>query len=217
MDEEAELTVPRLHFEILSQGQARLLPRLTPLRDRGFYLAGGTALALQLGHRTSVDFDFYSTEPFEPEPLLSEMNRLVKRTTQVQVKANTLILECDKVQTSAFYYPYRLLKPPVETGDVLLASVEDIAAMKIIAIIQRGRRRDFIDIYYLIAKFGLKRLLALTERKYPDFNLYLALQALTYFEDAERENEIRTIRTRASWKIVKNSVTAEVKRFKDRL
>jgi hypothetical protein len=207
----------KLDFEILSRAQARLLPNLVGLKSRGFYLAGGTALALHLGHRSSVDFDFYSSEPFEPELLLSEINRRVTETTQIQVKENTLILECDKVQVSAFYYPYRMLKPLEDSGDILLASVEDIAAMKVIAIIQRGRRRDFIDIFYLIDKLGLKKLLALAERKYPDFNLYLALQALTYFEDAERENEARAIRTRVPWKTVKNSITAEVKRLKGRL
>jgi hypothetical protein len=205
------------HFEVLSRAQSRLMPKLAVLKQHGFYLAGGTALALHLGHRTSVDFDFYSLKSFTPEPFLSEITRNVRKATQIQVQENTLILECDRVQTSLFHYPCELLRPLVEANGVLLASAEDIAAMKLVAIIQRGRRRDFIDIYYLLPRMGLKTMLELARRKYPDFNVYLSLQALTYFGDAEPEEVARAIRTHVAWKVVQETILREVEQLRKSL
>jgi len=202
------------HFEVLNRAQSRLLPKLAVLKQHGFYLAGGTALALHLGHRTSVDFDFYSLKSFAPEPLLSEIARYVRKATQIQVQENTLILECDRVQTSMFFYPYGLLRSLVEANGIMLASVADIAAMKLVAIIQRGRRRDFIDIYHLLQRMDLKTMLDLARQKYPDFNVYLSLQALAYFGDAAPENATRAMQTRVPWKVVQETILREAEQLR---
>ena len=98
----------------------------------------------------------------------------------------TLVVDVEGIQVSLFHYDYKVIRPFFHMKDLILLSLEDISAMKLIAIIQRGERRDFIDIYYLIQRFGLERTFSYSEEKYAGiFNPYLALQALTYFEEAE--------------------------------
>jgi predicted nucleotidyltransferase component of viral defense system len=204
------------HFEILGRAQARLLPRLAYLKKRKCYLAGGTALALQLGHRESVDFDFYSPRHFDAERVLVQLRDAAKRVELVQMDTDTLILKCDGVMVSLFYYPYPLLESLLDLGDVLVASVEDIAAMKLIAIIQRGRHRDFIDLHRMLESLSLESMLKLAQHKYREFNPYLAFQALVYFEDAEAEMSPRA-RQAAGWKAVKRLLVSEVRKLKEKL
>ncbi len=203
-------------FNVLNKSQANLMPKLKYLKARGFYLAGGTGLALQLGHRTSADLDFYSKQPFEIEKIINQIKHLVKKVKSIQIQEGTLILTCENIVTSVFYYPYPLLKPFLKLKDVLIASLEDIAAMKLVAIIQGGTCRDFIDIYYLIKMLGLDYILSQTEKKYKEFNIYLTLQALLYFDDAEKETlGLRQIELtdRISWPNIKSYIISEVKKI----
>ncbi|MCX6841283.1 MAG: nucleotidyl transferase AbiEii/AbiGii toxin family protein [candidate division WOR-3 bacterium] len=200
------------HFEVLSRVQAQLLPKLAYLKKQKFYLAGGTALALQLGHRESVDFDFYSPRHFDAERVLVQLRDAAKRVELVQMNTDTLILKCEGVMVSLFYYPYPLLESLLDLGDVLVASVEDIAAMKLIAIIQRGRHRDFIDLHRMLESLSLESMLKLAQHKYREFNPYLAFQALVYFEDAEAEMSPRA-RQGSGWQAVKKLLVSEVKKL----
>jgi hypothetical protein len=200
------------HFEILSRVQARLLPELAYLKRQKFYLAGGTALALQLGHRESADFDFYSLRHFDGERFLVQLRDAAKRVELVQMNTDTLILKCEGVMVSLFYYPYPLLESLLDLGDVLVASVEDIAAMKLVAIIQRGRHRDFIDLHRMLESLSLESMLKLAQHKYREFNPYLAFQALVYFEDAEAEMSPRAKQGNA-WQAVKKLLVSEVKKL----
>ncbi len=191
---------------ILTKSQKDLLPKLKFLKDNEFYLAGGTGLALQLGHRTSADFDFYSQKSFNPQKLVFQIERSLKPVKVVQIQEDTLILKYKDIIISLFLYPYPLLKPLLDLDWVSVAALEDIAAMKLVAITQRGTKRDFIDLYYLIKKLGLVQILELSKQKYKEFNQYLALQALLYFSDADKENlSVREIRSkkRLNWDEVK--------------
>ena len=175
-----------IYYDILSNKQREILPCLGFLKERQIYLAGGTALALQIGHRSSIDFDFYDKTEFELDTILRQFRQFFKNLSVIQMSNGTLIVDVEGIQVSLFYYDYKVIRPFLHTKHLLLLSLEDISAMKLIAIIQRGERRDFIDIYYLIQRFGLEKVFSYSEEKYPGiFNLYLALQALTYFEEAE--------------------------------
>ena len=114
-------------------------------------MSGGTALALQLGHRTSLDFDFDSNEKFDSQQLFVDAET-VSRTE------NTLQVVINEISVSIFYYPYKLIDNLVNFESIQLAGLCDIAAMKIVAIIQRARQRDFVDMYYLIKRLGLRKL-----------------------------------------------------------
>ena len=97
-----------------------------------------------------------------------------------------------------------------------MASLEDIAAMKIIAISQRGRKRDFVDIYFLIKKFGLKQILEFAQKKFPEFDIYCALRGLIYFEDANKDREVIT-KPKVRWKEIKKFLIKEIEKMAKKL
>ena len=210
----------KIFWEVLSKQQTTILPCFSLLKEKNFYLAGGTALALQIKHRTSLDFDFYTEEEFLPEDIIELFRKGTREITEVQTAKGTLICRIKGMEVSLFHYPYSLLEPLVKSKNLNLVSLKDIAAMKLIAIIQRGTKRDFFDLYFLIDKIGLGRIIELTQKKYPPFNAYLALQALTYFEDAEKEDfsERKIVFFKPlSWDKVKEFFVEEVRSFKKRL
>lgn len=175
-----------VYFDILDKKRLLLLPRLAFLKEYNFYLAGGTGLALQLGHRISIDFDFYRQEPFEPEKIFQEFQEKFAQDNlrQIQIDQGALTIRVNNIGVSLFRYRYPLVRPLIKTEHINLASLEDIGAMKIIAVMQRGTKRDFVDIYFLLENFSLKQVLDFAEKKYKGFNKYLSLQGLLYFKDA---------------------------------
>lgn len=202
-----------LYFDVLDEKRLRMLPKLEFLRrDYGFYLAGGTALALQIRHRRSIDFDFYTPNHFDPKDLFRKLKRGFKNISSRHLAEGTLIAAVDDVEMSFFRYEYPRLKKAVRTEYLDLLSVEDIAAMKVIAVVQRGTRRDFVDIYCLLKTMSLEKLLALTRRQYEVFNQYQGLRALTYFKDAEEEEGRRRLDTfeRVEWDRIKREIVVAV-------
>jgi hypothetical protein len=205
-----------LYLSILNKNQLKIAKILGFLRKRGFYLGGGTGLALQLGHRTSVDFDFYTPEHFDSALLTKKLAKFFpKIRIRFQAK-DTLGVEINGVGLSFFRYDYPLIGPLRNCQGISLASVEDIAAMKIAAIVQRGTRRDFIDIYYLLEKYPLKKIVEFSLRKYPGYQDILVIRALLYFVDAEKETKPRKIKIfdkNFSWEKAKEKIFAEVKKY----
>ena len=201
--------------QVLDRKRVALLPTLKLLTQRGFYLAGGTGLALQLAHRRSMDFDFYRREDFDPQRLHQALAARVRDVALVRTGDGTLIVRLNGVECSGFRYAYPLLKPLVTNDYLAVASLEDIAAMKLAAVIQRGTRRDYVDLFVLIERFSLKKLLGLARKKYKGFNEYVALQALTYFEDADRDPEPARLRltTPLNWEDVKRRIERHVRTF----
>ncbi len=206
-----------IYPEILGKNQALILPRFSFLKKKGFYLAGGTALALQVGHRSSVDFDFYNPQKFDIKELYDEIEKVFGKKTQktLQEKDTLFCTINDKVGVSFFYYDYSLIKKPRVVKGILLASIEDIAAMKLIAISQRPLKRDYIDIFFILKIFSLKKIFSFAKKKYPRFNEYYVLRALTYFEDIKDEGEraIKILAKNFSWEKAKKKIFEEVKDY----
>ena len=115
------------------------------------YLAGGTALALQIGHRISYDLDFFTSQKFKAQIFLKEMSGF-KLYRHERVAWGTILGRLGKVKFSLFYYPYPLLKKTISFQNINIASITDIAAMKIAAISEIGTKRDFIDLYFILKK-----------------------------------------------------------------
>lgn len=208
-----------IFLSILDKKRAGLLNKLGVLEKYKFYLAGGTALALQVGHRTSLDFDFYTERAFDSHKIREEFDRRFKKVQEIYVAEDTLSLEVNNIGISLFKYSYPLIRPLRKVESVYIASLEDIAAMKIIAISQRGIKRDFIDIYFLMEEFGLKRIMEFTKEKYPMFNIYVGLQGLVYFKDADEDLEKERFRLLKdiNWKEVKDYILREVGRVRNLL
>lgn len=128
---------------------------------------------------------------------------------------NTCELLVNNVHLSCFYYPYPLIGKLKKFQNVLIASIQDICAMKVLAIWQRGTKRDFIDIYYLIKIFGLKKILSWAKKKYPEYSEIVFLKGLVYFEDAEKEEErnIEIIDKAISYRKIKKEIIEAVRKY----
>ena len=149
-------------------------------------LVGGTNLALRYGHRSSIDIDLFGQHNVEVEELsgiLSQFGQinLLKASKAIQ------IYNLNNIKVDFVRYSYQWIAPMIELDGIRFAASEDIAAMKIAAIVQRGSRKDFIDLYLLLQLFSLEEILNFYERKIADGSKFLALKSLTYFADAENE------------------------------
>ena len=169
----------------LTKKAAELFPNFS--RFDGFYLVGGTALALQIGHRISVDFDFFSEEPL-PSGLLQKIKRIfaghsIAVTYRVPEQLNLTI---DEVKITFFHYPYPVIDPFVQFKGVSIASVKEIALMKAFSIGKRLSYKDYIDWYFLIKeeRVNLNEVMDGAKRKFGgDFNDRLFLGQLASMED----------------------------------
>lgn len=204
----------KIFLEVLNKKQQAIFKGLHFLEKEDFYLAGGTGLALQLKHRTSVDFDFYTQKHFDPERLFKKIDQVFPQKAEKISKAeDTLYADINQVSTSYFWYQYPL-KLLVRTIGPALASIEDIAAMKLLSISSRATKRDYIDIYFLLKEFELKKLFALVRKKYSQFNPYFALRALTYFEDIkESRGRIKIFDKKITWEQVKKGIFEKVRAY----
>ncbi|MDZ4168057.1 MAG: nucleotidyl transferase AbiEii/AbiGii toxin family protein [Coriobacteriia bacterium] len=181
------------HREVIDAETASVLHILSEIPSvSGFYLAGGTAAALQLGHRQSLDLDLFTERPWSTARVLGD---LAARGSMVidRQEEGTLVGEFDGVRVSLFWYEALLLAEPVDAGlGVPLASLLDIGCMKLIAISQRGSRKDFIDLYHLAAAgVTVRDIVRALPVKYPGvrYNVVHLLRSLAYFDDAESEPE----------------------------
>lgn len=164
----------------------KLVSRLSAIKKA--YLAGGTALALQLGHRISVDLDFFTQEEIDENVVASSLSQL-SEFTESQREWRTVLGTVGKTKFSIFYYKHKLIDSLLPFEGIMLASKKDIAAMKIHAISDRGTKRDFIDVYLLAKEFSIEQMLDFYDQKYGvlDDKLYMILKSLDYFVDADRQ------------------------------
>jgi hypothetical protein len=184
-----------------------------------FYLAGGSAAALHLGHRISVDLDFFITQDhFEAEPLTQQLRTIGHFSIQQQGRG-TLIGSLAGVRVSFFSYPYPLLMQTVDLDGVAIAHLLDIALMKLIAISQRGTKRDFVDLYFICQQgYQLDDLLRRVAEKYQgvSYSTYHLVRALAYFVDAE-EDEPPSMLVPLDWSEVKHFFEDQVQYLMQRL
>jgi len=193
------------------------------LSNRSFYLAGGTGLSLILSHRRSIDFDFFSESEISPIKITKELKNHFpeEHLSLVEMKKDTLIILLKNIQTSFFHYNYPLLKPPITENGIKVASIEDISAMKVISIMQRGLKKDFIDLWTVIkeTKYSLNDIFNFCKKKYGSaFSESIALKALTYFKDAEDEDMPKGIKYQYSWNAIKKDfIRKSLKYFNEQI
>ena len=185
-----------MHLEILDEPRIRLLKALIALPGtEAFYLAGGTALSLQLGLRKSFDFNFFTEAPFNAAALLARLRALRPGAQVIHVDRDTCDVSIDDVQVSFLRYPYPLIADLVTDEAAMpglrLCGPEDIAAMKLSAIGSRGSRKDFYDlyqIYHRVPRFDSEKLMRCAHMKFgQDFDLTYMIAGLSFFDDAEDE------------------------------
>jgi hypothetical protein len=179
----------------------------------GFYLAGGTGLALHLGHRRSQDLDFFRAEPFSEEDL-AQAAREAGEFTVVSKAPHTLHIVMGGVKVSFLGYNYPLLFPLQEFLGMQIADPRDIACMKLSAVAGRGTKRDFVDLYAAAIRFDLGQIFDWFDKKFAGsvVNRVHLRKSLLYFQDAEKDPMPDMLLT-LSWEEVKRFFLAEVPRL----
>jgi len=208
----------KLHLEILPRRQRLLFDSLSSFDwIEKFYLAGGTALALQIAHRRSIDFDFFSEQEFDTWVVRKRLALLGDYKLSSESE-QILDGRLNNVRISFFNLPYKLIKPEIRFNHLRVVSREDIAAMKLSAISMRGSRKDFIDLFFLLKEFSLDEMIGFYEQKYGknEENVYCALKGLVYFADAEKRPMPGLLR-RVFWRDIKKHITKVHKEYVEKL
>ena len=181
---------------------------------RQFWLAGGTAGALQLGHRISRDLGFFNASSFDAQTIRATLGSLGDFESD-RIAEDTLLGNLNGVHISFFLYRYKLLYPPHKLLGVALADLRDLGCMKIDAVQHRGRKRDFIDLWAILQNgLSLQEMLYLFDKKFEGvrFNRTHILKSLSYFDDAE-EDQMPEMLKPASWEEIKRFFAEEAKKL----
>jgi Nucleotidyl transferase AbiEii toxin, Type IV TA system len=202
-----------MHPKVLTKSSWQVVRQLV---SRGvvdsWTLAGGTSLALQLGHRFSEDLDFFRIREFDVDLLINKLADI--SDIQIQTRtSDTLHVLLDGLRISFLHSEVPLLFPGTRYRGMVLADPRDIAVMKLIAIGGRGSRKDFVDLYFVMqGGISIEEILQLTQQRFlrVDYNEYHLLKSLSWFEDAEAEPMPEMIR-HINWEEVRKTIEDNVK------
>lgn len=205
-----------MHWNILDETRRKLLPLFKGFSTEGFYLAGGTGLALQLGHRDSIDFDFFKQGDFDTHTLKEKIEDVFSghNISFTQEEKNTLGCVIDNsVQLSFFGYKYALQEPLIETEYFTIASIADIGCMKLSAITGRSVEKDYVDLYFILKSLTLANLFTYMQAKYPTLDVALVLKSLSYFDDVLQEQIVFKEENNVSFEVVKDLLQNEASNY----
>jgi hypothetical protein len=201
-----------MHWDILNQKRKDVLPKLSFVKELNFYLAGGTGLALILGHRDSIDFDFFCQNEINTEKLFKKIQEVFDghAIVKTQEEKNTLsVVVDDDINLSFMTFNYPLIDDLIETEFFGVASINDIAVMKLNAITGRSVLKDYVDLYFILKENDLAEIFKLTLQKMPTLDLIFILKSLVYFDDIKIE-PINFKKTRVDFDEIKKSMIEKV-------
>lgn len=206
---------PQLFVNTLPGKTKKLSKRLQEVDFlKPFYLSGGTALALQLGHRESENLDFFSQKIFDPQKF--QQNLLtIGELSGVEMSEGMLNYFFQEAQLQFLHYPYKLLEATVDWRGLALSSVVDIACTKLVIISTRGSKKDFVDLFFILKEYSLDELFRNVARKYKEINHNQThiLKSLVYFKEAESQPMPR-MHKEVIWDEVKAEVISQARAFK---
>jgi len=201
-----------LYYETITPSTLELLKKIQSLKTfKDARLVGGTALALQLGHRQSIYLDFFGNITSSLEELTEELSAIAPVSPLSSSKFMRFLI-VGGIKVDIVNYPYEWIDNAVVEEGIVLAGIRDIAAMKLSAITNRGTKKDFIDCYFLLKTFSLNELICFYLKKYSDTQLFTLIKSLTYFEDAEEE-PMPKMAEPIDWHEVKASIVTAVRGF----
>lgn len=209
--------IPKLSFDALPRATKDALDFLSKqdwLGKTDWYLAGGTALALQAGHRKSVDLDFFIKDSsFDNVGLLDKISKAGGGLEVDLSRESTVFATLFDAKISFIAYPFFVSKQDyVRYGSVKILDKTDIAVMKIVAISQRGRKRDFFDLYWCAKNIEpLEKTIQRLPAQYPSVahDYHHIMKSMMYFEDAEKDPNPE-IYFKVDWKTVKEFFNKEI-------
>ncbi len=174
-----------------------------------FNLVGGTSLALQMGHRNSIDIDLFGNSEINFELFIEKLSEYGEVKVAQSTK-NILITKINDVKVDFVNYKYSLLTDCLFEDNIRMASKTDIAAMKLNAIAGRGSKKDFIDLYYLLNEFTLREILDFYNQKFSDGSEFMVYKSLSYFEDADNQLNPKMFHNDFNWETCKEKIIEEV-------
>ena len=202
-----------LHTEVLEPGTLGILRAVLDCDTfDSFNLVGGTALALQFGHRLSVDLDFFTSDSFDKELAKAELVEIGDWLTDSENKIG-LRGQLNGVKMDFVTYPYPLLQPTTVLDGVRMLSQADISAIKLSAVTNREAKKDFYDIFFLLKQHRFAQLCEWYKHKFRTNNLFMLLKSLTYFDDAEATEMPVLLGKQPGWDVIKKTLLSEVDRY----
>lgn len=205
-----------MHLEVIDQQMLELSKRLGFLNKYSFYLAGGTGLALQMGHRKSYDFDFFTSKEFSSEELSTFIKQQNILTESESRREMTYYCVLEGVKTSLIFYDCLLLFPLILFNSIEIADWRDIVTEKLRTVGDRGQKKDFYDLYLGVQSLGIDSIVGFSHKKFgKTVNYFHLLKGITYFDDAERNPEPFLLDKKISWQEVKSFFIDHVQDFED--
>jgi len=205
-----------LQTQTIKPGTFSVLKKLMQLSSlESFSLVGGTALALRYGHRSSVDIDLFNHEKFSQSLISEELAKVFQKRFVYKQDQTGIGIFCfiDEIKVDLVYYPHELIAPVEVYDDIRIYSDADIAAMKIQAILGRGRKKDFWDLYELLQYYSLQQIIDWHKQKYPNQMLAISIpNAITYFADAD-ESETPVSYKNQTWPEIKKAIQKIVRDY----
>jgi len=201
-----------LHYRTIDTKTLELLKNIQEIEVfKKLLLVGGTSLALQIGHRTSIDLDLFGEINIYRDEIIYELNKLGDVKT-LHFTNNINIFTINGIKVDIVNYSYPWLQKSLIVDKIKLASIQDIAAMKIAAITGRGTMKDFIDLFYLLQQFSLEQILQFYEQKYSDASIFMALKSLSYFDDANLDIMPKMF-DKINWGNIKSTIFKKVEEY----
>lgn len=205
-----------LHLEAIEPRALSVLKKLFALRQlEEFYLVGGTALALRYGHRISVDLDIFSTKRFDLKGIASALKKEFGTGFRYKPKPNSIGIFCfiDDVKVDFVRYPHPMIAKVKKVEGIRLYADDDIAAMKVNAILGRGKKKDFWDMSELLRQHTFKEIEGFYYKKYPEQILAISIpHALTYFADADNSEDPVSLKGQ-TWESVRQHIRQKVREY----
>ena len=202
-----------LHLETVEPRTFSILERLMALPEmQAFYLVGGTALSLLYGHRISVDLDLFCTTEFDREKIKEVLQKEFGLQFEYEGDFSRFGIFCfiDGIKVDVVRYPHPIIAETQKENGIRLYSAADIAAMKIQAILGRGKKKDFWDIAELLKHYALKEIINFHRQKFPSQQILISIpQAITYFADADESEDPISLKGQ-TWETVKKIIQKHV-------
>jgi Nucleotidyl transferase AbiEii toxin, Type IV TA system len=203
-----------LHLETVEPHTLSVLKQLMDMPElKGFSLVGGTALSLLYGHRKSVDLDLFSNQPFENGEIVKAFEKKFKSSFDNRTATPRFGIFCfvDEVKVDIVRHPHPLIRPTATRDAIRMFSTEDVIAMKVQAVLGRGKKKDFWDIAELLSHFSVADFIQFHKEKYTTQNLMITVpQAITYFADAEESEDPISLK-KQTWPKVQEAIKKKVR------
>jgi predicted nucleotidyltransferase component of viral defense system len=205
-----------LHLKTVEPYTFSVLNKLMEIPElKNFSLVGGTALSLLYGHRMSVDLDLFSNKPFENTDIIEALKKKFQDSFIMEDKPARFGIFCfvDDVKIDIVRQPHPLIRPELTTEGIRMFSTEDIVAMKVQAILGRGKKKDFWDVAELLKHYPISDFIQFHKEKYATQNLFITVpQAITYFVDADESEDPISLK-KQTWASVQEFIQAQVRTY----